>query len=557
MSIFPLKNQFMIRVKRFASRMPFLPFLLNLLEFVAGRAGSEEERAALTGLQAGAPALFAPASPPAGMGTVVVFGQGKVDFVILESFLLKCFAMASYRILVLSGVSPVVRRAYEACRVDRIEYLSRYCIAPPLGSAQRLLDGVTDFPQLVNMSLEGIRVGKYTASTVMRKTRMGHLPLDDSEVRNEVLRQLETSIAYARGAQKLIDDVAPQAALFVDRGYSSAGEFFDAFTQHGIPCYTWNAAHRDNALLLKRYSLKNRDTHPSSLSEKSWALIRDMPWDEEKLEEIHRELFHCYSSGQWYGEVGTQFNKKLVDPHSLGSLLGLDPGKKTAVIYSHIFWDATFFWGEDLFRDYEDWFVKTIRTAIENDRLNWLVKVHPANATKDKRDGFRGETSEMRVIRQVFGRLPGHVKVIPADSEISTYSLMKLMDYCLTVRGTVGIEGALLGKTILTAGTGRYDRLGFTVDFDTPEAYLECLGHLEEVPPPTEEMKDLAARFAYGVFLCRPVPLHSMTMEYLQDEKATLRVGWKTRESSDLQDASDITAVARWIESGDEDFLQL
>jgi len=310
-------------------------------------------------------------------------------------------------------------------------------------------------------------------------------------------------------------------------------------------------------LLLKRYSLENRDTHPSSLSDKSWTLVRNMPWNDEKLEEIHRELFHCYSSGQWYGEVGTQFHKELIQAKSLGARLGLDPKKKTAVIFSHIFWDATFFWGEDLFRDYEDWFVQTIRAAIENDRLNWIVKVHPANVMKDKRDGYRGETSEVRVIREVFGSLPAHVKLIPADSAISTYSLMQLMDYCLTVRGTVGIEGALLGKTTLTAGTGRYDRKGFTLDFDTPQAYLECLRRLQEVPPPTDRMKELAARFAYGVFLCRPLPLNSMTMEYLQDERGTLRVGWKTRSPRDLQAAQDIRAVVQWIKSGDEDFLRL
>ena len=43
----------------------------------------------------------------------------------------------------------------------------------------------------------------------------------------------------------------------------------------------------------------------------------------------------------------------------------LDPNKKIAVLFSHIFWDGTFFYGEDLFIDYEDWFRETLKVMIK------------------------------------------------------------------------------------------------------------------------------------------------------------------------------------------------
>ena len=58
----------------------------------------------------------------------------------------------------------------------------------------------------------------------------------------------------------------------------------------------------------------------------------------------------------------------------------LDPNKKIAVLFSHIFWDGTFY-GEDLFIDYEDWFRETLKVMIKKD-VNWIIKVHQAKCSK-------------------------------------------------------------------------------------------------------------------------------------------------------------------------------
>ena len=45
--------------------------------------------------------------------------------------------------------------------------------------------------------------------------------------------------------------------------------------------FTWNAAHRDATVMLKRYGRHNIDDHPSSLSPQSWQALRERPWREE------------------------------------------------------------------------------------------------------------------------------------------------------------------------------------------------------------------------------------------------------------------------------------
>jgi hypothetical protein len=488
-------------------------------------------------------------------GTVVICGWSFFEHVLAESVIRKAFELADFNVHVLSEPTPANRAVYAAMGVTGLEPFSLYCPAPDRCRARALLDGVSSFVALINLKWGGVAVGKYVSSTLLRQTRKGSLDLGEPALRERVVDGLADSMACVEGAERMISRCAPSALVLVDRGYSPYGEIFDVCINCGIPVYTWNAAHRDNTLMLKRYNADNREAHPSSLSPESWARLLDAPWSERERERLNRELAESYNNGEWYGEVGTQFGKRVCSKEEITTRLGLDPAKKTAVVFAHIFWDATFFWGEDLFRDYEDWFVETVRVACANDRLNWLVKVHPANLIKDIRDGISGERSEILAMRDRIGHLPAHVQVIPADTDITTLSMLEVTDYCLTVRGTVGMEAALLGRSVLTAGTGRYDRHGFTTDFDSRDDYLARLATLEQLGPPTSSMRERAERYGYGVFMCRPVRLQCLDFKFTKDAKATLVTGWTVRTVEELRAAPELVAIAAWLRSGDEDFL--
>jgi hypothetical protein len=187
--------------------------------------------------------------------------------------------------------------------------------------------------------------------------------------------------------------------------------------------------------------------------------------------------------------------------------------------------------------------------------MDWIVKIHPANLAKNRRDQFTGEQSELVAIRKALGSLPGHIKLIDADSDISTVSLFDLMDVCLTVRGTVGIEAACANVRVITAGTGRYDHLGFTIDPETPDEYRAVLGRAHELGRPNACEVEAARRFAYGVFAARPLTLESITFGYGTDPAAPLRAALLRRQAADPFEASDVSSVARWIRSGDDDYL--
>ncbi len=149
--------------------------------------------------------------------------------------------------------------------------------------------------------------------------------------------------------------------------------------------------------------------------------------------------------------------------------------------------------GEDLFIGYEEWFLETVRAACANEKANWIVKIHPENIVKNRRDGVPGEPSEVVAIREHIGDLPSHVVMLDASTDISTYSLFQIMDYCLTVWGTVGIEAVSFGVPVLTAGIGHYEYRGFTVDSDSRTEYLSRLAPIHEQPLLSAHERKLAS----------------------------------------------------------------
>ena len=76
---------------------------------------------------------------------------------------------------------------------------------------------------------------------------------------------------------------------------------------------------------------------------------------------------------------------------------------------------------------------------------------------------------------------------------------MNLCDYGLTVRGTVGIELAALGKTVITAGTGRYEKANITINPKSIDEYENVILNLQNIKG--KFSKELAIKLAYYTLL--------------------------------------------------------
>ncbi|WP_085906813.1 hypothetical protein [Kiloniella majae] len=430
-----------------------------------------------------------------------------------------------------------------------------------LHKATRILDGLKSSSDILSLTYKQCRIGKNALSYAVRKLRVGTLDLHDDNHRQHFKNTLIEALHSAEAANSFIKELSPDIALFNERGYSPAGEFFDSCLLAGIRTIQWLGAPQKDKLLFKGYNINNQSTHPLALSDKTWErLSKDPAWTDQDGEVVIQKLKSHYDTGAWFNRQKLQSGKSIIPSSEIIQSFGLDPKKKTAVIFSHIFYDATFFYGESLYPDYKQWLIETIRLAIQNQSLNWIVKVHPVNVWRSEMDGVAMEQLEKNALYEEFGELPEHIRIMPADTDINTFSLFQLADYGLTVRGTIGMEFPCFGIPIVTAGTGRYSGRGFTVDPSTKKDYKTIIQNLHKTPKLTEKTVDLARRYAYGTFFLRPFPMTSYTLDFDADTFLSKALKQNTiikkQVNADESTLSDLDFISNWIiETNEEDLI--
>jgi hypothetical protein len=487
-------------------------------------------------------------------GIVLLISMDGLSNVLLQLPVIAGIASAGFEPVMLlpSKESKEQRFLYSRIGIRRFAFWDEGGRCQDGSAVMRQLDSCKTQDDLLKLHWNQISIGKFAVSTLMRRLRAGSIDPSKPNVMRHLQVVVRRTLDHAYAALTLLDHWQPVSVIFIDRGYTPEGPMFDACIQRGLRPATMNSAHRDNALIFKRYGPDNANVHPVSLSDETWRKLLAMPWSEAQWEVVRQEIEYCYRSGQWYGEVATQFNTRILDHQALQAKLKLDPAKRTVLLFPHIFWDATFFWGVDVFGDYEEWFRESVRIAWRTPSVNWIIKIHPANVVKNIRDGTNAEFSEEVVLKE-FGAIPTHICIIPADTDISTLSLFSIGHVCLTVRGTVGIEAAAFGLSVVTAGTGRYDRLGFTRDVKTRDEYFRVLESVADLPAPTPKQTELARRYAFGAFMVRPLDTRAIRFSYSRSRSASLEVAISDAARTGLFGCEDVEAVDRWLRSGAED----
>ncbi|MDD4319288.1 MAG: hypothetical protein PHW10_03115 [Candidatus Peribacteraceae bacterium] len=423
-----------------------------------------------------------------------------------------------------------------------------------------LLDGSPSFHALHTYAMGDVDAGKHALSAVLRKVRVGSLDLGSAGTRAFLREAYEESLLSIRAARALLDASKPDHVLFFEKGYTPAGEIFDCAVERGLDVIQYVNGQRLDTLVFKRFHKENKYVHPFSVSRKSWETIRSQPWLPDHENAFMGILRESYEHGKWYNRNFLQKGKVLKTPEQVRAQLGLDPTKKTVIIFSHVLWDATFFYGTNLFPDYEQWLVATVQAACQNPRVNWIVKLHPDYVWKMKDLGPSAKPHDVLAITANVGNLPANIRVVAPDTDISTYSFFPVADACVTVRGTVGIEAPSFGVRVFTAGTGRYTGMGFTEDSSTPEEYLDKIRRIDDFSRLSADETRLGRLHAHALFLQRPWHMRSFTLTQKPDARPRQslyqNVCINVRSVDELLNAPDLRSFANWIlESKDEDYL--
>ena len=461
-------------------------------------------------------------------GLLVVVGSAmNIQWCQLWSILGAVYQQKQYAIFVLTSKNQPIQNLYFNLFGFRSLYLEDLLIrtVPVPDPVIAEFNRIETFQEFKNTVIDGIPIGKMALSTYSRLRATGIMDIDDPEAKQEVRSCLIYLYQTLVVAERLYKQYNIEMLFFTEVFMEEYGSLYYAALKRELNIVRFAGTVRDDAIVVQHLNRESDRTHFSSISKESW--LRILKYTDASIieRELHQNFLDRYGD-RWALSKRNQPNTRIISADEARTFLGVREGRKIAVIYSHILYDTLFVNGDDLFPNYADWLVETVKAACLNPNVQWFIKVHPSNLWRGELEYFHGgKYEEVRLIEQYVGDLPGHVQFAYPDTPLSPYTWLQVADYGVTVRGTSGIELGPLGKAVITAGSGRYEEAGFTTNSGTTAEYLALLANIHSIPMPTKEQTHLGKLFAYATFCMKP-----FTLDFL---RPVPRAGKSTIFSSD------------------------
>lgn len=414
--------------------------------------------------------------------------------------------------------------------------------------AARRWAGVRDFERWSRLRIGDYAAGPLLLSTVIRETENGDPKDDDAAFYDRVAARVPAAVRAYRRAERQLSQLQPQLIVVQEPGYDICGPLIDVAVARGVDVVHAATSWRDDALLLKRLTREKRRNLPQTV-ELEVVDEEAAGWSEAKDGAVARAFEQRYG-GTWAlqstfqagpnGDASDDDVRRALDAR----------GRKVAVVFSHVLWDATFWAGNDLYRNYADWLMSVVRLAVETPDVKWIIKTHPANMYRFRAGDVRERCAEMKLIGAAFPQLPGHVEVLPPDTSISSLQLYRAADIGLTVRGSPGFEMACFGKPVLTAGTGAYVGYGFSIDSSSVDEYEGRVRSAAALQPIPKAWQERARAYALALFERRPWRLQSFDMKFrLGGKRGALDRNILPRfaNAAELRSAADLRNAGQWL----------
>lgn len=493
---------------------------------------------------------------------LIVSGRGmNVLWAQIWSIFSLALRIHGYRgLVVTSRSSKHLNRYYRLLNLELIYYedIVKDLPATLPGEIKEAVKQASSVQDYRNISYKDMPIGEIALSTYTRYHGTGVIDLGKTEVVKGIQEWMNILCQAKEAAEHIYQKYNVKIIFVAEIFFEEYGAFYYMALFRDLNIIKFTGTVRDNAFIFQHLNKSNDRLHHASVSNSLWARIKDAPFTGKMEAELEQNFLDRYGN-KWHRSKRNFPNTRIIPVQQARKELDIKLDRKVAVIYSHILYDSLFFFGTDLFEDYAQCLIETVRAAFQNPNVDWLVKVHPSNLWRGELNTIlKGKYEEERLLYKEFGQFPPHVKIVKADTGISPYTWFQLADYGITVRGTSGLEMAALGKTVITAGTGRYEGNGFTIDPKDKDEYIKLLKNIQDIPSLTPQQVALAKRYAHAVFVLKPFTFTSLAPQKRTGVKKVLASDdliYIPKKFSGNKLPCDLQAFSRW--ALDKDNLEL
>jgi hypothetical protein len=334
---------------------------------------------------------------------------------------------------------------------------------------------------------------------------------DDPQVVALLGVRLQRNLALAERALPRLGAGGYTAVLIPNGSILEFGALYRVGRHLGLPVVTFEfGEQRERIWLARDAEVMRHDT--SDL----WVTWKDRPLRPEERKRLE-ELMHARRGGRAWSNFGRSWQTgKSEGAAAAATALGLDAASRVVLLCTNVVGDSLALGRQVFTQGMAQWLARTVQHLAGRPGVQLIVRVHPGELLG------AGHPSE-EILQAALPDLGPRVRVVPPDSPINTYDLMELADLGLVYTTTAGLEMAMSGVPVVTAGQTHYRGRGFTLDpvsLADYFAHLDRLGVEQDSLRMSEQQVDLAWRYAYQFFFEFPRPFPWHLLHFWDDMRA-------------------------------------
>lgn len=347
--------------------------------------------------------------------------------------------------------------------------------------------------EIVDLVFERVPVGRHAYASTLRSLLIGELteaPEHEAALRG----YLESALLMVRCCHRILETERPEVVV-VSHGIYLWGVVADFFREHGVRVVTHNVGYRRNTTYWF-----HQETYHKRLVDEPNALWEDAPFLPED-----EQLLDAYVDSRRTGAM--DYLTYHPNPHegreALIRELDLNPEARIYGLFTNIAWDAAIVFRDIAFRNMAEWVLESIRYFAGRDDIQLVIRCHPAEVKRE----IETLQKVADLVRERFDPLPSNIRLVPAESDVSTYTLSEIVDAGIVYTTKVGLEFACRGVPVVVVGEPFYRGKGFTHDPTTPGEYFHLLETLPKGERMTPELTARAKKYAHYYFYRRHLEL--------------------------------------------------
>lgn len=347
---------------------------------------------------------------------------------------------------------------------------------------------------LEKIKFDKINIGEHAKAGTLRFLAKGDLNSSDKLVLLDFVKSSFLSyFAFSNLLKKKKFDL-----VFLNHGiYVPQGVFVDVAKLNKVKVVTWCASSHKS-----RFIFSHNDTYHRTLLNE-----RRTNWENIYFHNKEKNMIQLYIKSRETGKNDwIYFHNPKPDFNIKNFFKNKNISKKKYIVtlLTNVIWDAQIHFQKNIFNNMMDWIISTIKFYKNNNSIQLVIRVHPAELT----GSIPSNQSVIETLREKNIPLSKNIFLVGPEDKISTYILCKKSDLILIYGTKMGFEVATFGKPIITAGEAWVKNKNISYDPKSKKQYFDMLKRPKELKI-NKARKERALRYAFHYFFRRSIAFNS------------------------------------------------